>query len=72
MPFFAFSAIIAPNGADGGKQPIYPSFFASKNDKIQDQKMMNFSILQIRDFLRHIWAYFGVERRQFSSFFRVT
>ena len=46
--------------------------FVCENGKIPDQKMMNFSILQIRDFLRHIWAYFGAERRQFSSFFRVT
>ena len=72
MPFWLFLPFIAPNGAERQKQPIYASFFASKNGKIPDQKMMNFSILQIRDFLRHIWAYFGAERRQFSSFFRVT
>ena len=68
---FAFSAIIAPNGADGGKQPIYASVSVLKPGKITDQKMMNFSILQIRDFYTHIWACFGAKRRQFSAVYHV-
>ena len=64
---FAFSAIIAPNGADGGKQPIYASFFVSKNGKIRFCKMVKISILQNRDFYTHIWAYFGAKRRKFSA-----
>ena len=57
MPFFAFSAIIAPNGADGGKQPIYASVSVLKPGKITVQKMVKISILQNHDFLL---AYMGV------------
>ena len=64
---FAFSAIIAPNGADGGKQPIYASFYDGKMVKSRFRKMVKISILQKRIFCVHIWAYFGAKRRQFSA-----
>ena len=64
---FAFSAIIAPNGADGGKQPIYASFYDGKMVKSRFRKMVKISILQKRIFCVHIWAYFGAKRRKFSA-----
>ena len=57
MPFLTFSPIIAPNGADGEKQPIYVPFYNGKMARILARKNGEFHLFDEPKFL---YTYMGV------------